>query len=151
MFKDLIKGIKNLIYFLPVVWTDREWDYSYFEELMYKKLLKDYKFYSGALNYMSEEKQNKMVVKPLALCLKIMERRRNDWYTSTWHSVNFPNGSELEFIPTENEMFEMKLNKETLYDFHHPTKGLAAFDKASQRDLKILHNIIAKYLEYWWE
>lgn len=37
-WKDLKRGIKNLIYWFPVIYKDWDWDYSYLYELEYHKL-----------------------------------------------------------------------------------------------------------------
>jgi len=35
---NLTQGIRNIIYWLPVIWRDRNWDYSYFLEILRHKL-----------------------------------------------------------------------------------------------------------------
>lgn len=38
-FKKIIRGLKNIIYYLPTIWTDRHWDYGFLLEIMRKKLI----------------------------------------------------------------------------------------------------------------
>lgn len=37
-FRDIIIGVKNIFYYLPIIWKDRYWDYSYTLDLLVHKL-----------------------------------------------------------------------------------------------------------------
>ena len=38
-FRNISIGIKNVVYYFPVIWKDRHWDYEFLLEIMRKKLI----------------------------------------------------------------------------------------------------------------
>ena len=136
--KNIKQGIKNLIYYFSVIWKDRNWDNAYIEYLLLAKLERVYDHYTNKRSFIVEfEGMEDTLVKPLRICIFILKRREEGWYSTTWHDINY----------SESNSF---FNK-SLYEFNHPTKGLIAFNRCEQRDKKILFDILNKYLDYWWD
>ena len=101
-----INGIKNLIYYFNVVWKDRDWDYSYIENILEAKLTKTYKRYSSK-DYFYE--QDKDVVKPLRICIEILKRQRTAFY---WDTTNYLEHNGSQYCNVDN--CEVR-NKEILF------------------------------------
>ena len=34
LFNDFVEGIKNLIYWFPIIWNDRQWDQIYLKKMI---------------------------------------------------------------------------------------------------------------------
>jgi len=44
---EIIKGFKNLWYWLPVIWKDNQWDYSFLYRILHHKLRAMHRFYDS--------------------------------------------------------------------------------------------------------
>lgn len=42
---SIINGIKNILYYLPVIWKDRDWDYEFTLDLLKAKLIKQRNYF----------------------------------------------------------------------------------------------------------
>jgi len=122
---NIIRGIKNLIKWFPIIWKDRDWDQAYIEYMLQFKLEQMYKRFKDPYrtdvdwDYPSSKKS----LKALKICITILERRRAEFYISLWDS-----------------------NKEELTD-----ELMYLIDNVERRDWKILHSLIHQYMEGWWD
>lgn len=121
--RDIIQGTKNLIYWLPIIWKDRDWDYIYIERMLEHKLQRVYNKFSdpnGTYINWESEPSNK-ALRALHICLTILERRREEWYITN--------------------LYEHHFNKETV-------KLVIAIE---DRDRHLLYTLMDKYSELWWD
>ncbi len=133
--KSLIYSITNLFYYLPIIWKDRQWDYYYIEQLLLYKYKRHYKANMKSLAFENSD----IYMKALKICITILERRRDDWYSKTFHYLILDTydimDSESEFTVNE-EIYDLKSNNaESVYN----------------RDWKIYCNIVNKYQDHWWD
>jgi len=116
-------SIKNLIKWFPIIWNDRDWDHGYVEDMLLFKLNNMYKRFSNpdltCVNW--EVEHVKPALKALGLCVKILERRRNNWYTEYWSNRG----------QTHEELYLL--------------------DQLEQRDWRIFCQLLDKYFAYWWD
>jgi len=121
--KIFITGIKNLIYYLPVIWKDRDWDFAYVNDILEVKLKKVYKRYSTKEYF---ENQDKNTNKPLRICLELLKREHNRfyWKTSNYDKRSYSEDSKFKYCNADNCEYR---NKEWLFD------------------------ILKKYYVYWWD
>lgn len=84
--RKFIKGIKNLIYYFKVIWNDNDWDYSFITDLLYVKLNKTYQRYNNKRYFVGQEDNT---VKPLRICVEILNRSKNNfyWNTDNWNDI----------------------------------------------------------------
>ena len=138
-FKNVRRGIENLIYYFPVIWKDRNWDHSYHEYLMLAKLKKHYKYYTSGKVIGAYEGMNKDI-KAMRICIKILERREIGWYTSCWYS---------KYSYKEESIFgESKLTEEEQTDNY---RLLKISHEVEARDWNIFCDIYKKYFNFWWD
>ena len=149
--KNFIKGVKNIFYYLPIIWRDRDWDHAFHEYLMYAKLKKHYKAYTSTDLKMPYEDMEKHI-QAMKICINIMDRRRDDWYCNVWHErwgkkqemvFGEPVGEgkqtrKISFVGLTDE--ENELSRECLFNCH----------KVEERDWNIFCDIYKKYFNYWW-
>lgn len=84
--KTLIAGFKNLWKWLPTIWWDRNFDSTYLDEILYVKLEAMYESFKNSQltdNLCPEKCRN--AIKEMQVCLHILNRRRENWYTTTWY------------------------------------------------------------------
>lgn len=82
--RNLKKGLFNLYYYFSVIWEDRQWDHAYVEELLIVKYKRLYDCLISA-EYLTPHNEEDYI-KALRLCIIILERRKNSFYTEIWDS-----------------------------------------------------------------
>ena len=110
-FIELKRSIKSVIWFLPVIWRDRDWQYNFIYELLARKLEKvehyrqNDKYY---MPYVGEERDNKKLLTTKNLC----KRLAADEYLSN-ATINFDkkfpdafNKMNYEWTKKEEENFK---------------------------------------------
>lgn len=145
LYKDFVKGIKNLIYYFPTIWGDRDWDHGYLENLMYIKFKKWYKEYSSPdlmMSYVGIEKD----LQAMRICINILERRKTDWYTDGWY--NKYAYKAIYYTTDHNEWKHKGLTDE---EEKKNIEWLKKYDKVKERDWQIFCRIFEKYLNRWWD
>jgi len=95
MLKDKIRsikyGIKNILDFLPVVWQDRDWDYTYLYKILHAKLRK-MEENTGWDFFVGGEKEKKNVTEARMLCERIINE--NEY----WRDRYFENSTSRFWI-----------------------------------------------------
>lgn len=90
-------GIKNLIKYLPVIWTTRAWDHAYIDYLLLFKLKEMYPcLKDGHAAPLPANPEYWQGIKAMRICITILERRKNDFYSHIW------NGSKEDIVITDN-------------------------------------------------
>jgi len=122
-FKYVYNSIKNLIKWFPIIWNDRDWDHAYVEDILLFKLNNMYKRFSDLnATYVNWEAEHaKPALKALNICVQILERRRDNYYTDYWWS----RGQEGKDLMLSNQL--------------------------EQRDWKLFCRLMEKYFDYWWD
>ena len=118
-----IQGIKNLIYWFPIIWKDRDYDHAFIEYMLEHKYKAMYKrFNDPYLTYVNwETEQDAKALKALRICLTILERRRKEFYIM-----------ELcdKYFDTDQAKYIMDIE---------------------DRDWRLLNRHTEKYMLYWWD
>lgn len=80
--KDLIQGIYQLIYWFPVIFKNKDWDFTYTEIILLHQLKLQYKRFSDpSVTYVNwEEESAAKQLKALKICIILLERLSTDWY-----------------------------------------------------------------------
>lgn len=77
MFRN---GVKNLIYWFPIIWKDRNWDSHYIFEIMKHKL-------SAQADYIGSNDRHtraQLDAKRMRLCVKLMKLVQDEFYSSEY-------------------------------------------------------------------
>lgn len=123
MINSFIQGIKNLIHWFPIIWKDRDYDHAYIEVMLEHKLKAMYKRFSDKnATYVNWESEHAAkALKALNICVIILERRREEFYI---------------------------LN---LYDKYFDADNVQQVAAIEDRDWKLLHTLMEKYMLWWWD
>jgi hypothetical protein len=78
--KNIIKGIKNLIKWFPVIWKDRDWDSHYIFSILEHKL----KLQSEGISKRNIHTNAQRDAEIMRTCIKLMEKIREGYYESEY-------------------------------------------------------------------
>lgn len=112
--KDLYRGIKNLIIWLPIIWKDRDWDSYYIFKILEHKLKLQSKAISKRDIYVNAKRDSEVMM----TCVKLMERLRNDYY-----QMEYIDYHETEFWfekikdKPDSSLFKSKIKSETFEEY----------------------------------
>lgn len=174
--KSFIQSIKNIIYYFPIIWKDRDWDYIFIYEILKSKLKKHAQYtYSNNQFVNSEAHADKMW-----LCYKLIDIQQNQFYSEEYFDFY---DSSIEWLDIEglsklkqfnsnitwenfDEYFKKypkpyKMAVEGKLDKFHREGIESKEDKLSiameigeynqARSKKILFDLLHENLERWWE
>ena len=74
------RGIKNLIYWFPIIWRDRNWDSHYIFEILKHKLKAQSKYIGGR----DIHTQSKRDAEVMMTCVRLMEKVQDEFYSSEY-------------------------------------------------------------------
>ncbi len=75
--RDFTTGIKNIWYWIPVIWKDRNWDHQYIFDILSHKL-KAQSAYIGGRNIHENAKRDAEI---MMLCVRLIEKVSSEWYS----------------------------------------------------------------------
>ena len=105
MFKT---GVKNLIYWFPIIWKDRHWDSHYIFEIMMHKIKAQSK-YIGSRDIHTRAKRDAEV---MMTCVRLMEKVQDEFYSSEYMDYH---KDKHWFTPADQEGYST-WNSRTLYE-----------------------------------
>jgi len=76
MHREFARGVKNLIYWFPIIWKDRNWDSHYIFEIFKHKL-------TAQANYIAEQDRHTRAQhdsRNMRLCVKLMKLIDDEFY-----------------------------------------------------------------------
>tara|TARA_R110000822_G_C15271800_1_gene489286 strand:- start:361 stop:996 length:636 start_codon:yes stop_codon:yes gene_type:complete len=80
MFRNFKVGIKNLWYWLPIIWKDRNWDSHYIFGIMMHKIKAQSK-YIGERDIHTRAKRDAEI---MMTCVRLMEKAQDEFYNSEY-------------------------------------------------------------------
>jgi len=163
IFHDIKAGVENIIYWLPVIWKDRWYDWVFLTMILEHKLQqmgKETKV--RGCQERSPEKAAQMLV-----CADLCKRIRDDEYRQYelaqhekhWGDLNCPicGGFLCDCFPTEGGYHWVALyeNVKTKKDDELAGKEMSAIrvlqEKDIEDDIELLFYIIRTKLREWWD
>lgn len=154
--------IKRFFYWGWKLRNSHDWDHDYFLEVMYLKLkrMEQYQITQG-ISVDSEDPDSEMR-KSMRVALKLLERLRER------SGVVYAVGAEAKFnakwgnieiveTPYKEGMMRVRVKRKNVTDENEKTyemesRQLAEFNnEIYTRDKRLLFNIIAEYIDYWWD
>lgn len=166
--KQFTDGVKNLITYLPIIWYDRNYDFTYTLILLKKKIELQRKLLVSGNRHQGIETINYFTT----VCLNLIERIEEDFYGTEYFDYH---NSKHEFIPAEghegysemkttilNERFDEYLNKyplvvkqvlkerpDLISDKHNLCHWVGSHNQ--ERCKNLLFKILSNHGESWWD
>lgn len=133
---DFGVGIKNIITYIPLIWNDRDWDYSYLDMMIKFKLKRMSKLLTKNNRHTCTE-QN---VKQINFCIKLLDRLEANDYTHP----------DYEKVLEERIVVGVfDINK--LYTEEEFKVWMEWENHWKSRDRRLLYCVFNKYIEEWWD
>jgi hypothetical protein len=158
---DFLRGIKNIIYWLPIIWKDRDYDDHYIWEVLKHKLKKQSAYLKVKGIHLSHSRD----VQIIDLCVKLIDKIQYEYYINEFLDYY---EAELDFVETgDNDLFEMK-SREIWQNFDayfakYPSsyrkvnRGQSKYKTASRlaghnhdKARRILFTLLERNTEKWW-
>ena len=96
LHKTFITGVKNLIYWFPIIWKDRNWDSHYTFEIMMHKIKAQSK-YIGERDIHTRSKRDAEV---MMTCVRLIDKVSKEFYSSEYSDYHM---DKHWFTPSEKE------------------------------------------------
>ena len=169
------QGIKNIIYWFPVIWKDRNWDGHYIFEILQHKL-KAQADYIGRRDFHTRAQQD---ARRMRLCVKLIKKVQEEDYTMEYMDYHKDRvwftdcedrpGSSLYNSEVVNENFDDFFKKYPLiYKKVLKGEGIFTLDGRDEFDIKkviamniahlnhdrarkLLFKIMEENIEGWWD
>ena len=109
--KNIKTGFKNIFYWLPIIWKDRNWDSHYIFEIMMHKLKAQSK-YIGSRDIHTRAKRD---VEVMMTCVRLMKLVQDETYSSEYSDYH---KTKHWFKPTEKEGYSSWESKLLTEDFN---------------------------------
>lgn len=134
--RSVYDGICNIFSYMPIIYRDRDWDHSFFNDLLQFKLQKMYKHFSTVDSLKIES--NQKVAAQIKICLDILYKLDNEdsYYVHPEHQ-------EYLIKSLINGGFDM-----SKYDI---SKWIEYEETAKNNDIEKLYSTIAKHYREWWD
>lgn len=155
--KYFIRGVKNIIRWMPTIYKDRDWDHSYFYTILEKKL-QHMVIRFQSINHMSLANE----IQDIKLILRLLNRVQHDYYSMEYLEEPYYKGGEKFSDPPIYENYI-----EYIYKYRNDSKkahkkanlpinndSFSAVITSQYREEKarnLLFKLIAQKIPSWWD
>jgi len=73
---EFIRGIKNLWYWLPIIWKDRNWDHQYIFDILSHKLKAQSEYIGGRDIHINAKRDAEVMM----ICVRLIEKVKDEYY-----------------------------------------------------------------------
>jgi len=171
--KDFKSGVKNLWYWLPIIWKDRNWDHQFIFDILSHKL-KAQSAYIGGRDIHQNAKRDAEV---MMTCVRLIEKVQDEWYGSeymdyhktkhwfepcedktgysTWESKELEENFD-DYFAKYPLIYKRVLNGEGIFnrEGREDDKHIIAMNIAHinhDRARKLLFKLMEQNIEGWWD
>lgn len=146
--KTLIRRVKNIIRWLPVIWQDRDFDYQYLLDITAFKLLNMYKFFSSDNTVCADSDKVALEIKEV---LDALVRYRNNDYCKAWYDLLYQKHGEISLSngAVFNLTFPQSNDNERALRIERSLSRRA--DDLQQQDFEFVFDTLKSKLQEWWD
>lgn len=116
------RGIKNIWYWLPIIWKDRHWDSHYIFDIMIHKIKAQSK-YIGSRDIHTRAKRDAEI---MMTCVRLMERVQDEFYSSEYSDYH---NTKHWFEPADKEGYSTWESRILSEDFDSYIKKYPLIEK----------------------
>lgn len=171
--KIFMTGVRNLVYWFPIIWKDRHWDSHYIFEIMSHKIKAQSKYIKARNNHTRAKRDAEIMM----LCVRLIKLVQDDFYSSEYYDYH-KTKHWFKDVPGKEDYssWESRLLEENFDDFFkkYPliykrvlngegyfSKGDNGGNKESiamdigrinhERASRLLFKIMEHNIEKWWD
>lgn len=78
LWKDFKTGVKNIVYWIPIIWKDRNWDYRYIYTILQHKLKAQSKYIGNRGNHVTAKRDAEIMM----TCVRLIDKVGDEFYSS---------------------------------------------------------------------
>ena len=160
-FRDFYRRVCNVLRWLPTIWKDRDWDNSYINEILIRKLEFTRDFYLSDKPYSSEASRTADEIQEAISRLHqtkdswefyenpALEHLEQKWGKSKFNFIPTNDGTGSSYLEIEHENVKTPEDKE-----QYSKEFRAALEQARKeylKDKKDAYKFIAKHIDGWWD
>ena len=173
--RDIAQGVKNLCYWFPIIWKDRDWDQHYIFEVLKHKLKAQSKFISDYGIHTSAQQDARRI----RLCISLIQKLQDETYAMEYMDYY---RERVWFTDCEDRPGSFRYNSEDVWEkydgffkkyplvYKRVLKGEGVFtlDGRDENDMKrliamniskinhmrakkLLFKIMEENIEQWWD
>lgn len=131
-YYKVVIGIANILYYLPLIWEDRSWDYTYnykFLRVKLEKQRRDILKYSNHVNATNDAQE-------LFVCIELLKRLENKEYDDILFESR--GGMEVLWYKARSGVTSMNIRISKMKDNYQ------------NQDIDLLATYLKKYGSGWW-
>jgi len=151
--KNFFRNIKRLLYWLPIIWKDRDWDEHFFFVILQHKLKSMEKYFRKNAHFIGMEKE----AKKIKICVQILNRIIDDNYLDLAFRQHEQKWGKLKLdfkgkLKNEVDIYRTKTTPETKAQEAIESKQYHELEEyLRKQDLTYLFYLINKYIRGWWD
>lgn len=146
--KSWFKKIHKIIKYIPILWDDYDFDYSYIYKLLRFKLVRTYKAINEGFE-VSKDKDKRL--KPLARCIQLLEnliennynKKQMDLYHKKYPYVN-------DFVKDEKGNLVSKPSKDSAKKYQMLRRVMKEEGRLMNKDKRELFDLMTIHIHSWW-
>ena len=100
LWKDFKTGVKNIWYWMPIIWKDRNWDHRYIYTMLQHKLKAQSKYIGDRGIHVSSERDAEIMM----TCVRLIDKVSEEFYSSEYSDYH---KSKHWFTPDEKEGYSI--------------------------------------------
>lgn len=138
--KRQLESIKNLIVWFLIIWKDRQWDHSYYEDLLLHKIKLQKDYFQRRQYFVGWENE----VRWMSVCITLLTKLKNSEYWEDEYYNKKPSKrgfGEYYSQPKFQDYIEACCNKE----------GFVASDLWENKARTLFWKIFTWRYERWWD
>lgn len=174
LWRDFKTGVKNIIYWLPVIWKDRNWDHRYIYTILQHKLKAQSRYIGDRGIHISAERDAEIMM----TCVRLIDKVGDEFYNSEYSDYHkdkhwFTSAGKYGYIKwnsrTLEENFDDYFTKYPLiYKRVMKGEGVFTLDGKDSDDIKqriamnighinherarkLLFKLMEQNIEKWWD
>ena len=169
---DVGTGVKNLYFWIPTIWNDRNWDYSNIYTILERKIYLQREYIVSNNRHTSVAMDNR----DMTIVLNLIDKVKNEYYCTEYFDYN---ESTFDFVEIDRvdekggKLYELKseIISENLDDYLNIYKNSTRIVKNKFKDeesdktmiphrvgthnhtkaVKLLHKILEQKMAHWWD
>ena len=166
-FRDFYRRVRNVLRWLPTIWNDRDWDHSYINEILIRKLEFTRDFYLSDKPYSSEAKRTADEIQEAISRLHqtrdswefyedpALEQLELKWGRTTLKAIPYEyaeDGSvltyQMETVYDTEKVYTPEQKEQYSKEYRETFKQVR---KQHMKDKVKAYEYIAKNIEKWWD
>lgn len=149
-------GIPNLFAYFKIIVNDRDWDHTYFYELIQLKLSR----MSKRIEYLQKNdcafEGSDLQIKRINFCIRCIDRLiREEYRQNIYNDImdKYERNIGIKWLETWNEWQDkLEKNPELKNEYYNDLRNLWDMQEADfLRDKRLLFRVLEKYLHDWWD